>query len=372
MEYIFNKEEVKAQVDMEYRKFVDSIGKTNILILGQTGVGKSSLLNQIFGEKLAKVSNVKPETRGFHTFSSDKFPINIIDSEGYELENSAEFKINLKEYVDDKFIKISEQVHLAWYCINVSSSRVLPFDIENIEFLVDALKIPTAVVFTQCDLDDENGSTASSLNDVIRSQCNNRINTFQVSNLSNLKLDIEKLIEWSSNNISDENVKAAFILSQKVDLKVKYRQAQKYIIGAAATAAGIGATPIPVADSAALLALQTGLALKIFSIYGIREEVGGIALNILKARIISTIGKTLAGSLFKLIPGAGTIVGGLINATVASSLTYSLGYALSKLAEKLFMQTIEGPFDMEIIKNIITVENLEKFMKQFTSKKDNA
>lgn len=367
-----NTDEIKDQIDREYQQYANSIKNANILVLGQTGVGKSSLLNLIFGEDIAKVSNVKPETRGFHTFSSEKYPINIIDSEGYELENSAEFKTKLKEYVDSRFTEVSEQVHLAWYCINVSSARVLPFDLENLKFLIEVLRIPTAVVFTQCDLDDEDGSTASALSDVINNALPSKTHTFQVSNYSNLILDLEKLIEWSVNNISDENVKAAFILSQKSNLTIKYQQAHKYVIAAAASAAIIGATPIPIADSVALLALQTGLVLKIFKIYGIQQGVSDVVMKILGARIMTLIGKTLAGSLLKLIPGVGSLVGGTINAAVASSLTYSLGYALTKLAEMLYLKILDGKFNTDTLNSIITEENLDAFLKEFKNKQSNA
>lgn len=368
----FNTDEVKNQIDREYNEYLKSIEKTNILVLGQTGVGKSSLLNLVFGEELAKVSHVKPETRGFHMFSSDKLPINIIDSEGYELENSSEFKNNLKEYIDSKFLNVSDQIHLAWYCINVSSARVLSFDVENIKFLIDVLKIPTAVVFTQCDQDDEEGSTAIALAKVIENNFSTKIKTFQVSNRENLKLDLDELISWSEKNISDDNVKAAFVLSQKSNLKLKNKIAHKYIVGAAATAAGIGATPIPVADSVALLTLQTGLAYKIFKIYGIQQGVGKIVMEVLGARIMSLIGKTLAGSLIKLIPGAGSMVGGLINATVASSLTFTLGYALCLMAEKIYDQILEGNFNEDVLRDIITEENLEIFIKEYRNIKRNA
>lgn len=371
----FNTNDVKNQIDREYQEYLNSIKKTNILVLGQTGVGKSSLLNLVFGEELAKVSNVKPETRSFHTFSSDKLPINIIDSEGYELENSSEFKTNLKEFVDSKFTYVSEQIHLAWYCINVTSARVLPFDIENIKFLIDVLRIPTAVVFTQCDQDDEEGGTAAALAQVIQDNFSKKVKTFQVSNVENLKLELDDLISWSEQNISDENVKAAFILSQKSNLQIKKDIVQKYIVGAAVTAAGIGAIPIPVADSVALFTLQTGLAYKIFKIYGINQNLENIVKNILGSKIMSMIGKTLAGNLFKLIPGGGTLIGGLINAGVASSLTYALGYALSKMAEKAYLQFLEGKMNgniEEILKDVITEDNLEKFLKEFKNKKNNA
>lgn len=375
MDNNFNSNDIKNQIDREYQEYLNSIKKTNILVLGQTGVGKSSLVNLVFGEELAKVSNVKPETRGFHIFSSDNLPINIVDSQGYELENSSEFKTNLKEFIDSKFTNVTEQIHLAWYCINVTSARVLPFDIENIKFLIDVLRIPTAVVFTQCDQDDEEGGTAAALTKVIESNFSRKVKTFQVSNNKNLKLELNDLIDWSVQNISDDNVKVAFVLSQKANLKIKNNIAHEYIVKAAVSAAAIGATPIPIADSTALFVLQIGLAYKIFNIYGINQNIAKIVNNALGTRIMSTVGKTLAGSLIKFIPGVGTITGSLINASVASSLTYALGYALSKMAEKAYLQILEGKTNgniEEILKHVITEENLEKFLKAFKIKKNNA
>lgn len=47
----------------------------NIMLLGISGAGKSSLINAIFKRDLAKVSNVKPETKGYGNsclFSDDE------------------------------------------------------------------------------------------------------------------------------------------------------------------------------------------------------------------------------------------------------------------------------------------------------------
>lgn len=72
-------------------EFIKSLKSVNVLLLGQTGVGKSTLINTIFGEELAKVSDVKPETRGFWEYKVKDKPVTIIDSEGYELDKSDEF-----------------------------------------------------------------------------------------------------------------------------------------------------------------------------------------------------------------------------------------------------------------------------------------
>ena len=87
---------------------------------------------------------------------------------------------------------------------------------------------------------------------------------------------------------------------------------------------------------------------------------------------MTLIGKTLAGSLLKLIPGVGSLVGGTINAAVASSLTYSLGYALTKLAEMLYLKILDGKFNTDTLNSIITEENLDAFLKEFKNKQSNA
>lgn len=364
-----NQEDLKAKFEKDFEKLKNSIKKPNILVLGQTGVGKSSLLNTVFGAETAKVSNVKPETRGFHKFTSEESPINIIDSEGYELANSDTFKDSLNEYVSEKIANVEEQIHLAWYCINVTGARVLPFDLENIKFLSQEKKIPTSVVFTQCDLDDVDGTTAKLMSEIINNHFGKTIQCFQVSNELEYPLDIDKLVDWSINNISDENVKLAFVIGQKVNLKLNRKRAQNAIIGYATTAAAIGANPIPLSDAPLLIAMQSGMAAHIFHIYGLSFGMTDILKNIIGSRLISTVAKMGASNLLKLIPGFGTIAGGVVNAAVASVVTTTLGYALIAMSEKIIKAQIDGTFSEEFLNKILTPEFLEEAIKKHENSK---
>lgn len=83
------------------------------------------------------------------------------------------------------------------------------------------------------------------------------------------------------------------------------------------------------------------MASDIFSIHGINAGVGTLLKNVIGSRLISMLGKTLAGNLLKLIPGVGSVVGGAINGSVAASITYSLGYALNQLAMKAVEAKLE-------------------------------
>ena len=58
-------------------------GRFNLAIIGSSGVGKSSLVNAVFGRDWAKVGKGLPVTRGVQYFNDDS--LGIWDVEGFEI-----------------------------------------------------------------------------------------------------------------------------------------------------------------------------------------------------------------------------------------------------------------------------------------------
>jgi uncharacterized protein (DUF697 family)/GTP-binding protein EngB required for normal cell division len=357
-------EGLKEKFEGAYEKFREDVKRPNILLLGQTGVGKSSLINTIFGKNLAQISDVKPETKGFHEYSDPNIDVNIIDSEGYELGETEKFKSSLTEYINSNFSTSDRQVHITWYCISISGDRVLPYDLDNLQYILNERKIPVCVVFTQCDLDDPEGTKFKILSKVVTNRFGNKIPCFQTSSDESLKseLDLDKLVRWSLDNLSDENLKLGFIMSQKIELSLKDEKVKSRIAWYAAGASVIGASPIPFSDAIALTTLQATMASDIFSIYGINNTISSILRNIIGGRVVSYLGKFLAGTILKFIPGVGSLAGGIINATVAATITRALGYALSKLARKTAEGVLDGNFTG--LENIFTEENINALVEE--------
>lgn len=356
---------LKKEFDDAYNSFKKSIKRPNILLLGQTGVGKSSLVNTLFGDELAQVSHTKPETRGFHSYQDENIPVNIIDSEGYELAASEQFQESLSRYIDGNFADITKQIHIAWYCISISSARVLPYDLDNLDYLLNTKKIPTCVVFTQCDNDTPEGDTAKSLKEVITSRFGRRISCFQTSNDPeiNKDLDLDALVDWSINSLSDENLRSGFLIAQKVNLDKKDDKAKSRIKYYAGAAAVVGASPIPMSDAILLTGLQVKMASDIFSIYGLHIGISNTISNVISGRVVSILGKTIVGNLLKFIPGLGTVAGAAINAGVATTITYSLGYALCLLTKKAVESEWRG--DATVLEKLFTEENIQKLMDAY-------
>ena len=69
----------------EYEKQNAAIGRFNLAIFGKTGVGKSTLINAIFGEEVARTGIGEPVTRGSHLYLDKIGHLGIVDTQGLEV-----------------------------------------------------------------------------------------------------------------------------------------------------------------------------------------------------------------------------------------------------------------------------------------------
>ena len=354
-------------VDKEFENQIKNLEKPNLMVVGGTGVGKSSLINLVFGRKVAVIGAGKPVTKGCHLYQSEDVPINIFDTEGYEIEangniDNSNFKnIVLKEIIERKARPLAEQIHLFWYCLSISNHRITDYDLANIKEL-SKLGLKISIVLTKCDqdeLDSENkGIHAEKFKKVLKSEGINSP-VFQTMSETSEPLEINELIEWCLEQLPNEELKKAFVSAQKTNLSAKERQAVKIILAtSAAASAAAGLNPVPLSDSLVLLPIQMGMAAGLAKTYGF-PALGSASTALLKAQIMSMLGKQMAASLIKLIPG----VGNIINGAVAGGLTAGLGYGLNLLykdALKTYLETGSAPNWQKIFETF----DFSSFMKE--------
>ncbi|KAH0787270.1 collagen alpha-1(XVIII) chain-like [Histomonas meleagridis] len=123
----------------------------NILVIGQSGVGKSSLINRLFGYDISKAGCGKAVTDCLTKHQLPKSSLNIFDTVGFELGKP--------EYVDDiKYLiyrrnedsdNASKHIHVVWYIVNSGSKRLQELDKKLILFFKKR-NIPIIIVLSKC------------------------------------------------------------------------------------------------------------------------------------------------------------------------------------------------------------------------------
>ena len=156
---------------------MSNIPTCNILLLGKTGVGKSSLLNYLLGENLAETGSGRPITQsesGFvgpyeKTIGSQQ--ISITDSVGLEVEKALDWLKKLSKLLEEHNVTVSIEhwYHMIIYCINSAGHRVEDIDCNIIANCIES-RSSVVVVFTNADCigDEEIEKLTSSLKNGLR------------------------------------------------------------------------------------------------------------------------------------------------------------------------------------------------------------
>ena len=134
---------------------------TNVLIIGKSGVGKSSLVNYLFGRELQAVGVGAPVTKmeiKEFTYKYDKhFEMHIYDTWG--LEPSTQKAELWKKTIFDEIARhdkesISEWFNTIIFCLNAKSSRIEDFELDIMEQLLRE-KNHLTIALTHCRSKDD-------------------------------------------------------------------------------------------------------------------------------------------------------------------------------------------------------------------------
>lgn len=112
-----------------------------ILILGRTGVGKSSFINYLINTQSAKVGVGEPITQDMFTSYEYKdgngMKLEVIDTRGIEVKDAKEYVpklvYNIKKNCNSN--DPTKWYHTIFYCVSMNNKRFEPFEIELINNL---------------------------------------------------------------------------------------------------------------------------------------------------------------------------------------------------------------------------------------------
>ena len=333
---------------------IKNLNTLNIIVAGKTGVGKSTLINSVFREKLAETGIGKPVTQHMRKITKKGVPLVIYDTRGFELgkEVQAEVKKEVTETISKGLATqdVNKAIHCIWYCINTASNRIEPEEIEWLrELSMDnqitdnqITQVPIIVVLTQ----SFSKKKAQEMRQMLLAENLDIIQVipvlaedYEIEDLGIAKAyGLDVLIKVMGEALPEELMDTLQNL-QIVSLEEKKRRAQAVVATAALAAAGEGAAPIPFSDCALMIPTQLGMIASITVIFGFdvnKSIITALLSSTIGAGGATVLGKTIVTNLLKFIPGAGTVAGGAISAGTAGVITAALGEAYIGVMELVF------------------------------------
>lgn len=329
-----------------------------LMIIGRRGAGKSSLLNAIFGEKIASIGSVKSETARaeWYTWKSSRGALDLLDTRGLgdrTNHDSAKFQNAIRDI--NEAVKKNAPDAVLFLCKAKEVDARITDDLKNANEILRFIKAkhknspPVIGIITQVDeldpLSEVNPPYERKLKNI--NLATNTLNAaFKAEGIDSLNI-----FPTSSYAEYDENGKPTFTKIWNIDQLVEYlvdilpreakiqfarmsviRTAQEktcrlLVHSSAMLCSGIAGVPIPIADIFPITSLQIGLITSIGYISGrtltfdnAREFLAPAGLNIGGAFVFREAARALVKFIF---PGYGSV----ISASVAYAGTLAVGEA---------------------------------------------
>lgn len=352
----YNEESGEFDHHKARNKALNEKEQCNIIICGASGVGKSTLINAIFGDEVVKAGAGIPVTQHLEKVTIPEKGICLWDTKGIEAENyqgtmeslKNEFSQAINNANDDRDIP-----HIGWICIKASSDRVEERDLTLIGLLAER-NIPAVVVFTRVTGKAEREFVEKAQLIIDEKYKDFLHGAYVAVNSVPYEIDedmvvkvkgLESLIEVTEARFPEgkKSAQNAFRKAQRLKMEKRLaamKEGSRTVVHFASAAAGTaGASPIPGSDAPIIAAIQSTMIYKInteFELDADNSKMTSVLIGIMGVTALAQVGKTIVSNALKFIPGAGTLIGGAISATTAIAITEAVGHAYISVLERFY------------------------------------
>lgn len=302
-EYIISGEEFDRIFDEKTEEINEQL-KREVLItmIGDVNAGKSSTINRLMGEEVAKVGAKPGKTQAIEKYLF-KDKIVFVDTPGLD---------DIQSEHSEETIKFYKEADLVLFFLNAAGTVLSETELATLN-KISKINKDIILVMNKIDAADDIAYLVKYVQDHTNYEYPvTPISSRTGENIGMLRSEVLKLLETKKKDIL-----------MAANMKDKSSVANKWILAAGGAAATIGAVPIPGADFVPLTALQIGLMLRLSTLYG-KPISKDNAKELIIATITGNVGKTIFRQIMKLVPGAGVVAG----ASVAGAMTIALGYAV--------------------------------------------
>ncbi len=189
--------------DMSEKKYA------NIMLLGRTGVGKSSFINYLIGEDVSKVGTGMPVTQSFQAYTYDNvngIPLQIFDSKGLEVMDYEAIRKGIFDFLEKRCGSedVHEWMHSIFYCVNAGGSRIEPEEIGFIKSLSGKISQTLHIILTHCKKGVDGEKKSRDMANYINSQINDKNIKIYFVNSVRTETRVEEIEPFGREEILDQ------------------------------------------------------------------------------------------------------------------------------------------------------------------------
>jgi len=370
--------------------------KGNILVIGDSGVGKSTLINAVLGEEIAESGfGDKGTTKELKVYESDVLDFRIIDTVGFE---PSFFKrmgaINAVKKWSKNAIKEGKEnsdINVIWFCVEGTSSKLFPEAIKSLSKATSIYpSVPIIVVITKSYSKPERERNIQMVKEVFEKQKNTKNLKGIIPVVAMIyEIDEEQFVAQEgitelidmTYELIPEGMQAAKKDIEVFKLNRKRSFAQTAIATFTLSAVAIAAIPIPLSDvipiplsdAVLLTPLESGEINAIAKIYGIKNDKNSkrFIASLVEAGTVGVAAKAAINAL-KAIPAI-NLAASVINAAVAGAIVLGIGEVCVYIYEQIYLgnkslddvdwlnKVIESKLNKQIIEKINMIVTDENF-----------
>ena len=364
--------------------------KGNILVIGDSGVGKSTLINAVLGEEIAESGfGDKGTTKELKVYESDVLDFRIIDTVGFE---PSFFKrmgaINAVKKWSKNAIKEGKEnsdINVIWFCVEGTSSKLFPEAIKSLSKATSIYpSVPIIVVITKSYSKPERERNIQMVKEVFEKKKNTKNLKGIIPVVAMIyEIDEEQFVAQEgitelidmTYELIPEGMQAAKKDIEAFKLNRKRSFAQTAIATFTLSAVAIAAIPIPLSDAVLLSPLEIGEINSLAKIYGIKNDKNSKRFlnSVVEAGTVGVAAKAAINAL-KAIPAI-NLAASVINAAVAGAIVLGIGEVCVYTYEQIYLgnkslddldwvnKIIESKLNKQIIEKINMIVTDEDFRK---------
>ena len=350
--------------------------KGNVLFLGNSGVGKTTLINAILGTDAATGIGVSGTTKETTTYENEEVPFRIVDTMGFEpvkflQPNKAinDVKKWSKEAATDN--NENTNIDLICLCVDGTASKLFPSTIDQFLKSVSLWKtVPIIVAITKSYSIPDREANVDMVEKAFEGKKRELKGIYPVVAQSYVISDdyavepqgIGELIE-GINSLLPDGIQASASDIVKYNLNRKRFLAQSTIVAATGIGVAVGLVPIPFPDAAILVPTETLEINSISRIYGIKndDKFKTLLKQMVEIGTVSAVARSII-ALLKAIPAV-NIAASVLNGVIAGIIVAAIGEGSAYTFEQIYLgkKTID---DVDWIKKVLENKMLEEANKK--------